>query len=325
MIHPPDMGLWAGRSDAEDGEHALRWHERVRPWSAGVEPGLVLVGLASDAGILRNQGRPGAAEGPAALRRALAGLAWHRTGPAWDAGDVTSEGDALEAAHAELGGLLAQLLAEGHLPVVLGGGHDVAAAAFGGLARDLVRRSRPVTVGVVNLDAHLDVRAGPRLTSGTPFRNIAEACAGRGWPFRYLCLGVDTDANTEALFQAALRLGASWVEDVELQDGAGLAVVRPRLASFLSAVEVVQLSLDLDALSAATAPGVSAPAARGVPLWVAEALVRQVVASGKLALADLAELSPRLDVDGRTARAAARIAARVAGMDGAGIPGPIER
>jgi formiminoglutamase len=43
-----------------------------------------------------------------------------------------------------------------------------------------------------------------------------------------------------------------------------------------------------------------------------EAVVDQVLASGKLLSADLAELNPTLDEGGRTARAAARLVARIA-------------
>jgi formiminoglutamase len=326
MHRAPDPGWWHGRADPDDGPLALRWHQRVEPWHAGAAPGATLVGFASDAGIVRNQGRPGASEGPAALRHALGSLAWHRTAPAWDAGDVVCEGDALEAAQAELGALVAQLKGDGQLPVVMGGGHEVAFGSFLGLAAHLAGAARPPAVGVVNLDAHLDVRGGERATSGTPFRQIAEACAARGWPFRYLCLGLDLDANTAALLAATARLGGSWVPDRDLQGG-DLAAPHARLAELLSSVDVVQLSIDLDALPAADAPGVSAPAARGVPLWVIEALAEQVVVSGKLALAEVAELCPRLDVDGRTARQAARLVARLAAdgaSSGAGFraPGP---
>jgi formiminoglutamase len=44
-----------------------------------------------------------------------------------------------------------------------------------------------------------------------------------------------------------------------------------------------------------------------VALEVIEALVDTVVASGKLALGEVAELNPRFDPDGRTARVAARL------------------
>ncbi|HVO19707.1 MAG TPA: formimidoylglutamase [Anaeromyxobacter sp.] len=323
MQAPPDPARWHGRSDPDDGPRAMRWHQRVLPWHPGAAPGVALAGFACDAGVARNQGRTGAFEGPAALRAALGNLAWHRRGPAWDAGDVVCAGDALEEAQAELGARVAGLLDQGQLPVLLGGGHEIAYGSFLGLAAHLAGQARPPSIGVVNVDAHLDLRAGARSTSGTPFRQIAEGCAARGLVLRYLCLGVDEDANTAALLDFAARLGASWVADRDLQGG-DLAAARAPLSGLLASVDCVHLSVDLDALPSADAPGVSAPASRGVPLWVIETLVRQVVESGKLAVADVAELCPRLDADGRTARVAARLVARIAG-DGGAAPGGRER
>ena len=95
---------WSGRIDAADGERGRRWHQVVRPVATADRPGVVLLGFASDAGVIRNHGRPGAADGPRTLRRALANLAWHGGDDArlYDAGNVTCEGDQLEDAQADV-------------------------------------------------------------------------------------------------------------------------------------------------------------------------------------------------------------------------------
>lgn len=302
---PADPTAWQGRVDAAEVGDARRWHQVVRPWHAGVPAGTALLGFACDAGVRRNQGRPGAADGPGALRRALAGLAWHASAPAWDAGDVVVGADALELGQRLLGEAAAELLGAGQRVIVLGGGHEVAYGSHLGLAAAL-----DGTVGIINLDAHFDLRAGPA-SSGTPFREIAEQCAAAGREFRYLALGINRDANTAALFDTARRLGARWILD-EAIAGWRLAEVRAELAAFIAGVDHLHLSIDLDALPAAAVPGVSAPAARGVAPDLAELLIADVAASGRLRLADIAELSPALDIDGRSARVAARLAARLA-------------
>ena len=85
------------------------------------------------------------------------------------------------------------------------------------------------------------------------------------------------------------------------------------LEKFLAGVDIVYLTICLDVVPAATAPGVSAPAAYGVSLEVVEALVDLVTVSGKLRLTDIAEMNPRFDIDQRTARVAARLVSRIAG------------
>lgn len=305
-----DMSLWQGRTDPEPDSD--RWHQRIEPLTNNAAPGCALLGFESDAGVARNQGRTGAAEGPNALRRALAPLAWHRTAPAYDAGNVRCVDDGLEAAQQVLADRLTSLLTAGHLPIVLGGGHEVAYASWLGLAQSFMpkgsdSKTAPPRIGIINLDAHFDLRDPAHIrSSGTPFAQIADQCQKHGWSFRYACLGVSRAANTRALFTRANTLGTLIREDREI-DALRLDSIVRDVQRFIAKCDHIYLTIDLDVLPAAEAPGVSAPAARGVSLALIEPLVEAVRDSGKLRLADLAELNPSLDIDGRTARAAARL------------------
>ncbi len=163
---------------------------------------------------------------------------------------------------------------------------------------------------MVNLDAYFDLRLAPVPNSGTPFRQIAEFCSAHGTTFNYLCLGISELSNTTALFERARQLGVEYRLDEEMRQSDS-ADLRARLAQKLIAADKVYLSIDLDVLPASVAPGVSAPAARGVALEIIEDLIDDVISSGKLALADIAELNPVLDRDDQTARVAARLAYRL--------------
>jgi formiminoglutamase len=65
------------------------------------------------------------------------------------------------------------------------------------------------------------------------------------------------------------------------------------------------MSICLDVFSAAVAPGVSASQPLGVMPWDIISFVRQLASSGKVVSCDIAELSPRYDVDHQTAKLAA--------------------
>ncbi|TDD90073.1 formimidoylglutamase [Saccharopolyspora karakumensis] len=300
---------WTGRDDGPGDEH-LRWHHVVQRWDGTAEPGAcAFVGFRSDEGVRRNKGRRGAARGPEALRGALASMALPFPQRAFDAGDVeVTDGD-LESGQRELGRVVTGLLDAGHLPVVFGGGHEVAFGSYLGLVN-----SKPVArgalIGVLNLDAHFDLRADPVPSSGTPFRQMAERERARGADFRYAVLGISQPSNTAGLFATADSLGVRHLTD----DRCGV-IDRPLvdgfLDDFLNRCDLVHLTIDLDVLPASAAPGVSAPAAFGVPVETVEHVCRRVVASGKLALCDVAELNPDLDIDSRTARTAARLVHRV--------------
>jgi formiminoglutamase len=312
------MEPWQGRVDPE--ADSARWHQRIQPLAGDSVLGLALLGFASDEGVRRNHGRVGAANGPLAIRKALANLAWHRSGPAYDAGDVVCADGELEAAQARLGSNVCALLDAGHLPIVLGGGHEVAFGSWQGLAGHLgggqseqrspamavPRRAAP-RIGIINFDAHFDLRDPTHVqSSGTPFAQIAEQCALRGWPFAYACIGVSRASNTRALFQRAAELQVLVREDRDISE-ASLASLGADLDRFIAGCDAVYLTIDIDVLPACEAPGVSAPATRGVSLALLEPLLERIRDSGKLRLADLAELNPEHDIDNRTARLAARL------------------
>lgn len=301
-----NMALWQGRTDPEP--NSKRWHQRIQPLTEKATPGCALLGFASDAGVARNQGRIGAAKGPVAIRRALAPQAWHRHSPAYDAGDVACKGDALERAQQQLGERVATLLDDGHFPLVLGGGHEIAFGSWQGLARHLEKQDdKAPRVGIINLDAHFDLRDPQHIcSSGTPFSQIAEQCEQRDWPFRYACLGVSRASNTQALFERARELRVLIREDREFASTTTETLLQD-VERFMVRCDHLYLTIDLDVLPACEAPGVSAPAARGVSLTLLEPLIEAIHDSGKLRLADMAELNPDHDIDNRTAKVAARL------------------
>ena len=317
------MDEWRGRIDAVDGEAGRRWHQVVRRAQADTSPGVALLGFACDVGVKRNHGRCGAAAGPRAVRKYLANLAWHggADDPLYDAGDVACREDALEAAQAAYAQQAATLLRAGHRVIGLGGGHEIAWASYQGIAAALHDDPRLARLGIVNFDAHFDLRqpelAG-RGSSGTPFLQIAEARAAAGLDFRYLCLGVSETANTPALYSRAAELGVQFVADVDIAD----ASVDRQLRDFVHGCDAVYCTFCLDVLPPAVAPGVSAPSGLGVPLHRAIALLRllrrecrDAPGGDKLVLADIAELAPCFDApDARTARTAARIAYELAAV-----------
>jgi formiminoglutamase len=306
------MNLWKGRIDTIEDPTARRWHQVIAPLAANTASGtVVLTGYPCDTGVIRNEGRPGAVEGPSALRHALRNMPVHECDTLADAGDIPCNGDELEDAQDRFATHTRELLARGCFPIGMGGGHEIAWGSFLALARHLEGSPERPRIGIINFDAHFDLRMARRANSGTGFRQMAEECASRGWPFNYCCLGVSRYANTHALFERAKQLQVTWRLD-EAMGMEQLSALRQTIGEFVSRVDLVYLTLCLDALPAAVAPGVSAPAPRGIGLDVIEPLVDAVMAIGKVRVADVAELNPLHDIDGRTAAVAARLVARIA-------------
>ena len=266
--------------------------------------GAAIIGYAVDEGVRLNQGRTGAADGPAALRASL-GREVDRTGGSLrvvDLGDVTHAGERLSDTLRALSREVARAREAGYYTVVLGGGHDLAAGHYAGLHR-YAAPDTSGALGVVNFDAHLDLRPlgaqGP--TSGTPFTLIAQRNVERQQPFRYACVGVQDTANTAGLLQRARDLGVVLVPLREMATAEG------RLTGFGESCTALHVTVDLDGFPAEVSPGVSAPGVDGLGYRAVRGLLWQLVASGKVIGFDVAECNPTYDIDGRTARLGARL------------------
>jgi formiminoglutamase len=261
-------------------------------------PRAVLLGFPSDEGVRRNGGRVGAAGGPVAIRNVLYRLTPDARGEALedllgqtrDLGDLEVSGD-VESDQRALGETLAPHLQRGSFVIVLGGGHETSYGHFLGY----VGAGR--SVEILNWDAHADVRepVEGKGHSGSPFRQVIEDPSGRC--LRYNVAGLEPHLVSRSHLEFVRQHGtAIWRDEVSIETVRKLypAAGGPLLVSF-----------DLDAVTQAEAPGVSAPNAGGLSgeLWY-EAAYR-AGRSAAVTSIDVVELNPRVDQDGRTARVAA--------------------
>lgn len=303
---PTSSEIWQGRDDRAEASNALRIFQTLRQAEhfIPVSSGIALLGFASDEGVKRNHGRPGAAHAPDVLRKALANMASHHGHDRLvDMGTITVEADQLEPAQQALSDGVKSCQHAGMRTLVFGGGHETAWAHGRGVL-DAFPDERVV---IINLDAHLDLRKAERATSGTPFRQLAQYCEAQQREFQYACFGVSRAANTQALWDEAVRLNVTLVDDLHFRRDA-----LSTLDAVLARADRVYLTLDLDVLPAGEMPAVSAPAALGIPAMDLMPVIEQICRSGKLQAADLVEFNPSYDRDGRGARLAARLAWQIA-------------
>ena len=309
---------WQGRVDEEDALDGRRIHQVMQPMSVqSLVPNnnvVSILGFACDAGVMRNKGRAGADKAPDLIRQLLGNMAWHKPSTLIDLGNISCDGDQLEKAQADCADVITTALRS--TPVItLGGGHEVAWASFLGLANYLQQFNPNQTprIGIINFDAHFDLRCfeHPNVeikpSSGTPFNQIAAYCHAQQWPFHYACLGVSRANNTTALFQRADELNVWYVEDKDLSH-LNHVYHLTQLQHFIDNCDYIYLSIDLGVFPAAIAPGVSAPAARGISLDTINIFLDRILHyKEKLMIADIAEYNPNYDIDNQTARLAARL------------------
>jgi formiminoglutamase len=257
----------------------------------------VLVGEPYDGAVIS---RPGAAKGPSAIREALAGVKTHHfdTGPVdgvADLGDVTIP----DGSVADVQDAVRQVTRSVHeldaLPVFLGGDNSLTVPNVAPLLEDS-------SVGVLNIDAHLDVREcrdGP--TSGTPYRQLHGAGLDS-----YACIGARHFETSTTYHDYVTENGGTVVTAQEAATDLSGAV--DRALSGLGSVDRLYCSLDIDVLESVYC-GSSAPTPGGLMPRELFRLVRSVAADERVAGFELVECAPPLNADGRTVDAAARTVA----------------
>jgi len=306
--------VWQGRIDSIDNYDAFRWHQWVKIINLSDENltpfdgklGFAFIGFCCDEGVKRNQGRIGAANGPKSIRKELANkpCIFTQDVKLFDAGDILCEGITLEESQNLLAQAVEKILRLNLFPIVLGGGHETAFGNYNGILNYLSKSEKKPSIGIINFDAHFDIRPYPNGgSSGTMFRQIADQCREKELKYSYLCIGVQKHCNTIDLFKTMTRLGGDYILEKDIIDNDVWSVL-DKLDNFIKLQDYVYITICADVFSSAYAPGVSATQALGLDPERVLKLLKYILKSNKVISFDIAEVSPRFDLDNNTANLA---------------------
>lgn len=261
-----------------------------------------LIGFCSDEGVSRNNGRPGAVNGPQAIRQALSHLPSYKT--IKQLPDITVENHDLETAQEKLATQVQNLFQTDNTPIVIGGGHEMAYGHGLGIYKNFPNKK----IGIINFDAHFDLRPlkEGKGTSGTPFLQLANHCEQSVRPFSYMVLGIQKASNMPLLFETAKKLNVTVVMREEMEV-ANVPEIKKNLDQFIKDLDGIYLTICLDVFHKDIAPGVSAQAVNGISFELFQTLLTHILATKKVVSFDVAEMSPPYDIDDKTAKLAAKI------------------
>lgn len=208
-------------------------------------------------------------------------------------------------------------IAEGEIPIFLGGDHSASIGTVGGVTHGN-------DIGLIWIDAHGDFNThetshtqnvhgmalailqglGPRelVDVGRPGAKVK--------PENIVLLGVrDLDPKEKELIRAS-GCTAFTMRDV---DEIGIRAILTRILKGFNHLQRIHVSLDLDVMDPLDAPGVGTPSQGGLTYREGQLIMEILAETEKLHSVDIMEINPILDIQNRTAQMAVNLVASLFG------------
>jgi arginase len=286
---------------------------------------LRIIGVPSDLG----QGRRGVDMGPSAIRYAGLSGALERLGyKVEDLGNINvptpemkeqNQNTNLRYLHEvtevakNLSDVVSNVVAEGHLPIILGGDHSIAIGSLAGMAKS------STNYGVIWFDAHGDMNTEDTTPSGNIHGMPLAVSLGYGHdnlisiggimqkvkPENVVLVGIRSIDEDEAKLIAKTGVRCITMPEIDRRGIADVMAEAIKIAT--EGTDGVHLSLDLDALDPMFAPGVGTPVNGGFTYRESHLAMEMLAASKALVSVDVVEVNPILDERNQTAAMAVEL------------------
>ncbi|WP_041965798.1 formimidoylglutamase [Mesobacillus selenatarsenatis] len=188
--------------------------------------------------------------------------------------------------------------------IMLGGDHGVSYPSIRAFKEHYGK------IGVIQWDAHHDVRNlddGGR-TNGTPFRSLIDG--GHLMGENLVQIGIRDYANAKEYHDYTKEKGISvyTMEDIEMTGI--IPIIKKELDRLAELVDIIYLSVDMDVVDQAFAPGCPAIGPGGITSRELLASIAEAASYEKVKAMDIVEIDPSKDFRDMTSRLAAAVMLR---------------
>ncbi|BCB05884.1 formimidoylglutamase [Bacillus sp. KH172YL63] len=299
----------AGKAQFKD-RYTTKASELCTPWVEGKKGDIAIIGAPLSKPSISHSG---ASFAPDAIRRCLNAFTTYNIERGTDLaeenktiidfGDITMHPTSIEESHQRIYESLTEVMNTNASPftIILGGDHSITTSTVKAI------KETKGTVGIIQFDAHHDLRntedGGP--TNGTPFRRLIEGGHLKGE--HLIQIGIRNYANAKAYHDYAIEQGVTvhTMKDVREYNGGISAMIRDALSQLEGQVDTICLSVDMDVLDQAFAPGCPAIGPGGMHPDTLKVAIKTALQHPKVTVMDIVEIDPTLDIRDMTSRIAA--------------------
>jgi arginase len=217
----------------------------------------------------------------------------------------------------ELAQMVEAALAEGAIPVVLGGDHSIAVGSVAGVSS--YYRKQGQKIGIVWLDAHSDVNTPDSSPSGNIHGMPLAALLGRGakelthiagfapkvLPENTVIIGARSVDPGERKLLRELNIRVITMSEL---DERGMATVMKEAVDIASNDTIgFHVTMDMDFIDPFYAPGVGTPERGGATYRESHLAMEKLADSGKVLSVEITEVNPLFDTSNQTATLAVEL------------------
>lgn len=279
----------------------------IRPWDGTAKPDIIFVGAPLSKSSISHSG---ASFTPGAFREMLGVVSTYNIDhdvdlaerlTAADAGDAVMHATELGRSRTAIREAVAAVLdgALRAMPVIIGGDHSITAPSV-----EAFQKSVDGTVGIVQFDAHMDLRNldDGGFTNGTPIRQLIESNTVQGQHIAQI--GLHAFANAKPYREFAQTHGITQFTARQVAHEGIESLVARALDVASRGTDAVYVTVDMDVLDQAFAPGVPAMIPGGMTTWQLFDALFFLGRDPRVRAIDVVEVDPSQDPRRATVRTA---------------------
>ena len=220
-----------------------------------------------------------------------------------DGGDANVVPGEIERSHQYIHDKVADVLSAGAIPMIIGGDHSITLPC----ATAVAEKHGFGSVGLLHFDAHADTAPnnfGLLVSHATPMRRLIESGAVPAKNF--VQVGMRGYWPSQSVWQWMREQGLRTHLMAEIVNDGFDAVLERAIAEALEGPDKLYISVDIDVLDPAFAPGTGTPEPGGLDTRELLKALRRVTQEMNVVAMDVVEVSPPYDVAEVTATAANR-------------------